>query len=255
MADEPQPSPEPSPEPADEPSPRPSPGGRAQGAVRSGAARFRDRAGDALRAWDDRMRAASFVSATEVVRIDARRHPFVLAVPVLRTFAGAMALAAGPGLGRLLVFGVLTAIWAGWRFRAGLRTTGLAALGATAALALVDAFWGPLLGLLLLLVWLLDDLADWYCDRLVVTDKRIYRRYGVLTQHSPSISLTAIAYLDASVPPLGRLLGYGTLSLDSVAQRDAPLSRFDHVPGVVQVSHRILELRSRAMPKFPQQPL
>ena len=53
----------------------------------------------------------------------------------------------------------------------------------------------------------------------------------------------------------GSLLGYGTLSLDSVAQRDAPLSRFDHVPGVVQVSHDILELRSRAMPRFPQQPL
>ena len=251
MAEEPQPSPE----PADEPSPRPSPGRRVTGGVRTGASACRDRAGDALRAWDDRMRAASFVSATEVVRIDARRHPFVLAVPVLRTFAGGVALAAGPRLGHLLVFGLLTAVWAGWRFRAGLRSTGLTALGATAALAVVDALWGPLLGLLLLLVWVLDDLADWYCDRLVVTDKRIYRRYGVLTQHSPSISLTAIAYLDASVPPLGRLLGYGTLSLDSVAQRDAPLSRFDHVPGVVDVSHRILELRSRAMPRFPQQPL
>jgi hypothetical protein len=150
---------------------------------------------------------------------------------------------------------VLTAVWAGWRFRAGLRATVVTALGATAALVVLDALWGPPLCLLLLLVWLLDDLADWYCDRLVVTDKRIYRRYGVLTQHSPSISLTAIAYLDASVPPLGRLLGYGTLSLDSVAQRDAPLSRFDHVPGVVQVSHDILELRSKAMPRFPQQPL
>ena len=40
----------------------------------------------------------------------------------------------------------------------------------------------------------------------------------------------------------------------SVAQRDAPLSRFDHVPDVVAKSHEILELRSRAMPKFPQQP-
>ena len=162
------------------------------------------------------------------------------------------------GLGvdfQLLVFGVLTAVWAGWRFRAGLRTTGLTALVATAALAVLDALWGPAVCLLLLLLWVLDDVADWYCDRLVVTDKRIYRRYGVVTQHSPSISLTAIAYLDASVPPLGHLLGYGTLSLDSVAQRDAPLSRFDHVPDVVPASHSILELRSRAMPKFPQQPL
>ena len=235
--------------------PPPSPRRRVPDGLRSGATRLRTEVGDSLRAFDDRMRAATFVAATETVRIDVRRHPFVLAVPALRTLAGAAALAVGPGLSHLLVFGVLTAVWAGWRFRAGLRTTGLAALAATAVLAVLDALLGPFVVLLLLLLWALDDVADWYCDRLVVTDKRIYRRYGVLTQHAPSISLTAIAYLDASVPPLGRLLGYGTLSLDSVAQRDAPLSRFDHVPAVVAVSHEILELRSRAMPKFPQQPL
>ena len=240
--------------------PPPSPrrrvrGARLTGDLRSRAARWRTATGDGLRALDDRVSAATFVSAGEVVRIDVRRHPFVLAVPALRTVAGAVAVVGGLRLGQLLVFGVLTAVWAGWRFRAGLRTTGLAALLATAALAMLDALWGPAVCLLLLLVWALDDVADWYCDRLVVTDKRIYRRYGVVTQHSPSISLTAIAYLDASVPPIGRLLGYGTLSLDSVAQRDAPLSRFDHVPDVVAVSHRILELRSQALPKFPQQPL
>ena len=40
-----------------------------------------------------------------------------------------------------------------------------------------------------------------------------------------------------------------------MAQRDAPLSRFDHIPAVTAVSHEILELRSSAMPRFPQQPL
>lgn len=234
--------------------PEPPPRRRVPDAVRSGAARLRVGVGDSWRAFDDRMRAATFVSATETVRIDVRRHPFVLTAPVLRTLAGTVALAAGPRLGHLVVFALVTAVWAGWRFRAGLRATGLTALVATAALAVLDALWGPAVCLLLLLLWVLDDLADWYCDRLVVTDKRIYRRYGVVTQHSPSISLTAIAYLDASVPPLGRLFGYGTLSLDSVAQRDAPLSRFDHVPHVVEVSHEILELRSRAMPRFPLQP-
>ena len=77
---------------------------------------------------------------------------------------------------------------------------------------------------------------------------------GTSTMRSSPIS-SSWPVIDASVPPLGRLLGYGTLSLDSVAQRDAPLSRFDHVPDVVARSHEILELRSRAMPKFPQQPL
>ena len=59
---------------------------------------------------------------------------------------------------------------------------------------------------------------------------------------------------DAAVPPLGCVLRYGTLRLDSVAQRDAPLSRFDLIPDVVRVSHEILRLRTAAMPKFPQPP-
>jgi hypothetical protein len=114
--------------------------------------------------------------------------------------------------------------------------------------------WRPaLLLLVLLLGWLAEDVADWYSDRLVVTDKRIYRRHGVITRHSPSISLMAIAYIDAAVPPLGQLLHYGTLRLDSVAQRDAPLSRFDQIPDVVPVSHEILRLRAAAMPKGPPQ--
>jgi len=216
--------------------------------------RLRVGLGDGLRALDDRMSAATFVPVSEVVRLDVRRHAYVLAVPVLRTLAGALALAAGMRLVALVVFAALTAVWAASRLRAGVRTTGLTALLVTVALTVLEALWGPLVCGLLLLAWVLDDLADWYCDRLVVTDKRLYRRYGVLTQHAPSISLTAIAYLDASVPPVGRLVGYGTLSLDSAAQQDAPLSRFDHLPDVVSVSHAILELRSRALPKFPQQP-
>ncbi len=130
----------------------------------------------------------------------------------------------------------------------------LAVLAAALAVGLVvlEGLWGPLPAVVLLLLWLAEDVADWVCDRLVVTDKRIYRRYGVVTGHSPSISLMAVAYLDAAVPPLGRLLHYGTLRLDSAAQNDAPLSRFDLVPDVVEVSHEILRLRTKAMPKYPQ---
>ena len=140
--------------------PRPSPRRRVRDRVRSGAGRLRTELGDSVRALDERMRATTFVAATETVRIDVRRHAFVLAVPGLRTLAGTVALAAGPRLSHLLVFGVLTALWSGWRFRAGLRSTGITALAATAALAVLDALWGSFVCLLLLLLWALDDLAD-----------------------------------------------------------------------------------------------
>lgn len=222
---------------------------------------WRSRLRDALaglkgraQSWDEGNRASSFVPAVEKVFIDARRHAFVLAAPVLRTVAGLAVLAVGLELLLLLLFASITAVWARLRLKTGFRRSVSIAGSVAVVLVVVDVLSWPLLGAVLLLGWLAEDVADWYSDRLVVTDKRLYRRHGVVTRHSPSISLTAIAYIDAAVPPLGGLLGYGTLGLDSVAQRDAPLSRFDFIHDVVPISHEILRLRTQAMPKFPQQP-
>jgi hypothetical protein len=147
---------------------------------------------------------------------------------------------------------LVTAVWAQVRLAGGLRRSaiiGAVAAGTVLVLQALDGRrWDALL-LALLLLWLLEDVLDWHSDRLVVTDKRIYRRHGVITRRSPSISLTAIAYIDAAVPPLGQLLHYGTLRLDSVAQRDDPLSRFDLIPDVVPVSHEILRLRAARCPR------
>lgn len=206
---------------------------------------------DRVRQWDDRYRATSFVPASETVVIDVRRHAWLLLTPALRTAAGLAVLVAGLTLLPLLVLVVVTAAWARVRLHSGLRVAAMVGLGSTVALFLLAVLVGPLLCVLLLLLWLADDLADWWSDRLVVSDKRIYRRHGVITRHSPSIALTAVAYIDAAVPPSGRVWGYGTLSLDSVSQQDAPLSRFDLVPDVVAVAHDILRLRAAAMPRFP----
>ena len=236
---------------------------RATAALRGSALRLGRtvaEAGERVRRWDEEKRKPSFVSDAEEVCIDARRHPLLLLTPALRTLCGLLALAAVGGLWPLLGFALLTAFWATGRFRLGVRRTATVAGVATVALVVLPAVARPVWCVVALLAWAAEDVADWYFDRLVVTDKRIYRRYGVLTEHAPSISLTGIAYLDASVPPLGRLLrkvkltSYGTLSLDSVAQRDAPLSRFDLIPDVVPLSHQILDLRSKAMPKYPPPP-
>lgn len=208
--------------------------------------------GERAQSWDERTRASSFVPDAQTIHIDERRHPFLLLAPALRTVAGLLALASGFRFGPLIVLVLLTAVWAQVRMNIGLKRTALVAGGSALALIAVTALAGPVLSAALLLGWLVEDLADWYTDRLVVTDKRIYRLHGVLTRHSPSIALTAIAYIDAAVPPVGRFLHYGTLRLDSVAQRDAPLSRFDLIPEVVEVSHEILRLRALAMPKFQQ---
>lgn len=196
----------------------------------------------------------SFVPAAETVVIDVRRHLLLLLAPAVRTFAGLLVLL-GVGLPALVLLAIATAAWSRIRLGRAPRTAVVAAGTTVVGLLVLDGVVGTVLCDLLLLLWAAEDVADWHGDRLVVTDKRIYRRYGVLTRHAPSISLTAVAYLDAAVPPLGRVLGYGTLLLDSAAQRDAPLSRFDLVPDAVAVSHEVLRLRAAAMPRFPQQPL
>jgi hypothetical protein len=245
-------------DPYDEPERRrPSALDGARGAVRDTAQRVREAFGglqERARDWDGRHRSSSWVPGSETVVIDERRHPSLLVAPAVRTLLGLLVLATGLRLLPLVLFALVVAMWAQARHRTGLRGSGVIALGATLALVVLELFTGALVCALLLLGWLVEDATDWYADRLVVTDKRIYRRYGVLTRHSPSISLTAVAFIDAAVPPLGRLLHYGTLRLDSVAQRDAPLSRFDLIPDVVPISHEILRLRAQAMPRFPQQP-
>jgi len=220
--------------------------------VRDQSARVREAVTGVMRRPDDVDRKPSFVPAAETVMIDARRHPLLLVTPALRTITGVLLLSVGLDVPALLLFTLITALWAATRMTPGLRRALIIGAAAGGGLVVADALLGPVPVVLALLLWLADDIADWYTDRLVVTDKRIYRRHGVLTRHSPSIALTGIAYIDAAVPPFGRLLGYGTLRLDSVAQRDAPLSRFDLIPDVVPVSHEILRLRSQAMPRFQQ---
>ncbi len=211
--------------------------------------RLRERAGQ----WDTQYRSNHFVPSAETVIIDVRRHPLLLLVPGLRTVAGLLVLATGLSLLWLLAFMAFTAVWAQLRLQADVRRTAIVAGSTTLTLAVLTALADPLLAAVFVLVWFGEDLADWYSDRLVVSDKRIYRRHGVLIRHSPSIALTAIAYLDTAVLPLGRWWTAGTLRLDSVAQRDAPLSRFDLIPDVVAVSHETLRLRTEAIRRHPPQ--
>lgn len=235
-----------------DPTARPSARRDVAASVREQSSKVKDAVTSAMHRPVDRGRQAPFVPAAETVMIDARRHPLLLVMPALRTIVGVLLLAVGLDLPALLLFTLVTAIWASMRMSPGLRRSLVIGAAAGGGLVVLDATVGPVVPLVLLLAWLAEDVADWYTDRLVVSDKRIYRRHGVLTRHSPSIALTGIAYIDAAVPPLGRMLGYGTLRLDSVAQRDAPLSRFDLIPDVVAVSHEILRLRTRALPRFQQ---
>ena len=194
-------------------------------------------------------------SSDQEIRLVVRQHVAALGAPVLRTALGLLALLSGLPLLLLLLFAAAAALETRRRLLARARTC--AAVGVATAVLLV-VFAGPasplagrvLIGVLLL-AWVGFEVADWHHDRLVVTTKRLYRCSGIFVRHVPSMSLTGIAFIDAAASPLGRAVGYGTILLDSVAQRDQPLSRFSFIPQVQDVHSQILELRAAAIPKYP----
>jgi membrane protein YdbS with pleckstrin-like domain len=190
------------------------------------------------------------VPAAEQVQIDERRHGIVLAAPAIRTGVGLAIAVSGPGTLPLLLFAAASAVGRRGRLRRRLLVV-TALVVALAGLSAVEGVGGAALLVLALVGWLAFDVADWYTDRLVVTNRRLYRLHGVVVTHRPSVALTSLTFVDLAEGPVGRVLRFGTLLFDSPAQRDTPLARFDFLPYAADVHERVLELRAAAMPKFP----
>ncbi len=102
---------------------------------------------------------------------------------------------------------------------------------------------------LAILIWLAADVGTWLYDRLVVTDKRLYRVHGLVTTHRPSVALQTITVIDLELGPAGRW--FGTLIFDTPAQRDGPLHRFTFVREASEVHKTILRLRATAASHGP----
>jgi hypothetical protein len=100
-----------------------------------------------------------------------------------------------------------------------------------------------------ILGWLVADLLTWLYDRLVVTNRRLYRVHGFITTHRPSVALPTITVVDLELGPAGRW--FGTLIFDTPAQRDGPLHRFTFVRDASDVHKTILRLRELAAAQNP----
>jgi len=81
-----------------------------------------------------------------------------------------------------------------------------------------DLGWFPfLLGLALLLYAGWKALAQ-HMDRFVITNMRVFRVNGVLTQHLATMPLTRILDITVVKPLHGRILGFGHFVFESAAQ-------------------------------------
>lgn len=97
------------------------------------------------------------------------------------------------------------------------------ALVASGALFVTMARWGqfwevPFVLGLALFVWGLAHVHVQHMDRFVITNMRVFRVHGVLSQHLATMPMTRILDISVYQPLLGRLLGYGHFVFESAAQ-------------------------------------
>ncbi len=86
-----------------------------------------------------------------------------------------------------------------------------------------------LAGWVVLIARLAWRVLEWREDWFVVTDRRLLVRTGLVTRKVAMMPLIKVTDMSYSRPPLGRLLGYGELVLES-AGRDQALRRITHLP-------------------------
>jgi uncharacterized MAPEG superfamily protein len=81
----------------------------------------------------------------------------------------------------------------------------------------------------------------WWVQRLVVTDKRILMTTGVFTTKALMMPISKLTDLTYERTVNGRMLGYGTLIVESAGQIQA-LNKIEYLPRAEQVFDAISEL-------------
>lgn len=82
---------------------------------------------------------------------------------------------------------------------------------------------------------------EWWVERIVVTDKRFMVTNGIIVTNIGMMPITKVTDLSYVRPLVGRLLGYGTLVVESAGQIQA-LNRITFVPRPEEVYDAISEL-------------
>jgi len=87
-------------------------------------------------------------------------------------------------------------------------------------------------------VW---PLLVWRCSHVVVTDERILMQHGVLSRDRRDLPLARVNDHAMSQSLLGRLLGYGRLTIDSIGDQAAVLDSVPHVQYVQTTLYELIE--------------
>ena len=103
----------------------------------------------------------------------------------------------------------------------------------------------PVIGALLLIagLWGLWRFADWRCDLWAVTEQRVIDESGVLTVRMIDSPIETIHNITCEQTLLGRLMGYGTMNIQTAAEDGSVTIRCVGTPE--DLRETIIELKER----------
>ena len=108
-------------------------------------------------------------------------------------------------------------------------------------------------GGLLVLIKACYKVSEWWVEKVVITDKRVMLTQGVFTQKVGMMPLGKVTDLTFERTLNGRVLGYGTMVIESAGQIQA-LNRIDFLPDPEEVYEAISELVFGEKRQTPSRP-
>ena len=82
---------------------------------------------------------------------------------------------------------------------------------------------------------------DWWVERIVITDQRVMMSTGIITQRLAMMPLRKVTDLTFQQTVLGRMLGYGTMVVESAGQIQA-LNRIEYMPKPDEIYEALTEM-------------
>ena len=82
---------------------------------------------------------------------------------------------------------------------------------------------------------------DWWVERIVITDQRVMMSTGIITQRLAMMPLRKVTDLTFQQTVLGRMLGYGTMVVESAGQIQG-LNRIEYMPKPDEIYEALTEM-------------
>jgi len=93
---------------------------------------------------------------------------------------------------------------------------------------------------LLVIGWVLWDVAEWYYDRFILTNKRVMLITGIIARNVAMMPLSRVTDMKYTQSALGRVLGYGTFEIESAGQEQA-LRNVPNLPNPTDLYLQVVE--------------